>query len=244
MFDFIRKKDIWAACDRGLLAKLDNKISYQLKIAQDLAILSHLHESTGLVIGEIGGGDSRILRQLAMNNRCFNIEKFEGKHLGPTGVVTIGNVNIIDAYVGEFDNKIPDSYFDKVFSISVVEHVETLNLSDFFRDTLRVLKPNGLFIHAIDMYLKDEPSAYDLERFDIYKRWILDNRSVMPMGKIYDGPPIFSTDMASNPDNILYQWNTLAPSLSDLRFRAQSVSLMVGGIKTGYQADFKSKANG
>lgn len=39
MFDFIRKKDIWDACSKGYLDELKNsKISYQLKIAQDLAV--------------------------------------------------------------------------------------------------------------------------------------------------------------------------------------------------------------
>ena len=37
MFDFIRKKDVWDACDKGYLEELKSKnISYQLKNAQDL----------------------------------------------------------------------------------------------------------------------------------------------------------------------------------------------------------------
>lgn len=191
-----------------------------------------IRDKTDLDIAEIGGGDSRILERLAINNRCSNIEKFEGRDLGPKGAIKLNNVRNINAYIGDFSQSIQSGTFDLIFSISVVEHIETQNLDLFFRDMIRILKPGGIFIHAVDMYLDDNPSAYHIERYAEYKGWVLDNPFVLPLGQIYDGAPRFSTDMASNPDNILYGWNTLAPSLSELRSKAQSVSLMVGGIKS------------
>ncbi len=231
MFDFIRKEDIWRACDHGLLSQLNQKISYQLKTAQDLAVLSHLHAGLHHIIGEVGGGDSRILTALSKSNRCFNIEKFEGKHLGPAKRADIENVTVIDAYVGTFDKKLEDAFFDTLFSISVVEHVETQDLDNFFNDSIRILKPGGIFVHAIDMYLEDQPSRHQVERFDIYRSWVSGNTQASPLGPVLNGPPRFSTNMATNPDNILYGWNTLAPMLAALRMKAQSVSLIVGGVK-------------
>jgi SAM-dependent methyltransferase len=232
MFDFVRKKDIWDACDKGYLEELKSKnISYQLKSAQDLSIYRLIRELRDLELAEIGGGNSRILECLAINNRCSNIEKFEGKALGPAGEIKLNSVRNINCYVGDFDPLILDSQFDLIFSISVVEHVETDRLEAFFNDSLRILRPGGKFYHAIDMYLQDLPTNYNLERFEIYKRWVVDNNLVVPIGNVFSGGLEFSTDMISNPDNILYGWNKLAPSLSQLRAGAQSVSLLIGAIK-------------
>ena len=69
--------------------------------------------------------------------------------------------------------------FDVVFSISVVEHVGTAEeLAAFHEDQLRILKPGGMFIHAIDLYLEDEPSPYWVQRFDAYRSWVTSSESV------------------------------------------------------------------
>lgn len=232
MLDFIRKKAIWAACEKGYLDELKSKnISYQLKHAQDLAIYDQIRDLSGLRIAEIGGGNSRLLERIAMKNHCFNIEKFEGKDLGPSGELALKNVHNISAYVGDFDKTLADETFDVIFSISVVEHIETEKLDSFFHDSLRILKPGGRFLHAIDMYLQEDPMAYTKDRFDRYRRWFIDYEIVSPIGQIYEGPLKFNVDMITNPDNILYGWNKLVPSLAQLRAESQSVSLILGGIK-------------
>lgn len=205
MFEFIKKKEIWDACDKGYLDELKSKnISYQLKHAQDLAIYRIIRGYHGLDIAEIGGGNSRILERLARVNRCVNIEKFEGRNFGPNSIVNLEKVINVSAYIGDFDEKLNSESFDILFSISVVEHIENENLDNFFRDSLRVLRPGGKFIHAIDLYIKDEPTQYQIDRFEKYRQWVLGSSIVKPLGKIYEGIPKFSTDMISNPDNILY----------------------------------------
>ena len=232
MFDFIRKKDVWDACDKGYLEELKSKkISYQLKNAQDLGIYRFVRELRDLDIAEIGGGNSRILERMAVNNRCVNIEKFEGRGLGPLEEIQLKNVKNINAYIGDSHSTILEGSFDYIFSISVVEHVETEGLETFFRDSLRVLKIGGKFLHAIDMYLGDQSSSYNLERFECYKSWVSGEKGAVPIGDVYGGPPHFSSDMASNPDNILYGWNKMVPSLVEVRAASQSVSLIVGGVK-------------
>jgi len=81
------------------------------------------------------------------------------------------------------------------------------------------------------MYLADKSSSYNLERFEIYKSWVSGKKGAVPIGDVYGGPLHFSSDMASNPDNILYGWNKMVPSLAEVRAVSQSVSLIVGGVK-------------
>jgi len=232
MFDFIKKAAIWEAIDDGLLDGLERKISYQLKTAQDLAIYTVLRKLEGHSIAEIGGGDSRILKKLAEENECTNIEKFEGAAVGPTSEVTIAGVKNIHAFVGEFSSDISEGAYDVLFSISVVEHVPTEELDAFADDVLRVLKPGGRFYHAIDLYLSDEPSDYWAERYRNYQKWVFEDVRVAPIEPRAPPPLQFKCDMASNPDNILFGWRQFAPSMHNLRKGAQNVSLLIGGQKT------------
>jgi hypothetical protein len=57
--------------------------------------------------------------------------------------------------------------------VSVVEHVPTQGLESFFQDGLRILKRGGLWLHAIDIYITDEPSAYWNSRYEAYRSWLL-----------------------------------------------------------------------
>ena len=231
MFEFIAKSTIWDSIDAGLLARIDQNISYQLKTAQDLAVLQALHTVEDKDIAEIGGGTSRVLRALSERNRCTNIEKFEGAANGPVGDVAIERVRNLHAFVGDFSPLIEDASFDIVFSISVVEHVRTEDLGRFADDVLRILKPGGMFLHAIDLYVADEPAPYFVDRYNRYLAWVSDHPRIEAL-KPGPPPPLrFSTAMASNPDNIMYQWRELAPDMHPIRKTAQNVSLMVGGRK-------------
>ena len=231
MLKFISKELIWHAQDDGVAELIDAKISYQLKTAQDLAIVSQLRSIGDKKIAEIGGGDSRVLNFLAKSNQCSNIEKFEGKHIGPSSEINLHRVENIPAYIGDFDPAIKSSSFDILFSISVVEHIETSDLDNFFQDSLRILKTGGMFLHAIDLYLGDEADTYHQTRLCKYRTWVQDNPMVSPIADIYQGDAIFSTYMATNPDNILYGWNKIVPNLAKLRSTSQSVSLLVAGTK-------------
>lgn len=231
MFDFIRKDVLWHALDQGYEKELDQKIGLQLKHAQDLAIYSHLRDKRNLTIAEIGGGDSRILRRLATHNTCYNIDKFGGADGGPVEVIEIPKVQNVNALIGEFDLAIPVNSVDVTFSVSVVEHIELPRLDLFHRDMLRMLKPGGMFLHAIDLYISDEPSQFWKDRYEAYFQWVNDDPEVTPLKPGKKPPLAFSCSMASNPDHVLHSWGKLAPALTDLRKRAQNVSLLVGGRK-------------
>ncbi|WP_375202105.1 class I SAM-dependent methyltransferase [Hyphococcus sp.] len=228
MFDFIRKPLIWQAWDNAYNKEIGATGSFCLKSMQDLAVYSYLRGSENLTIAEIGGGDSRILQTLAKRNRCFNIEKFEGDGGGPSEEVKIAGVENIKAFLGDNDPQLKSDFFDVVFSISVVEHVP--DLKSFFDDGVRILKSGGLWLHAVDMYVEDEPNGHAIRKFENIRNWAT-APSVSPIGPVYDGPPAFSCDIASNPDNTMHRWGRLSPRLADLRKKAQCVSLLVGARK-------------
>ena len=232
MFDFVRKPLLWQAWDSGLGKQIDDATGFQLKSMQDLAVYLQLRDLTGKHIAEIGAGHSRVLPALAKTNTCIAVEKFEGKGGGPTTERSIPNVRTVSAYLGENNPLLVAESFDVVFSISVVEHVGTREeLAAFHEDQQRILKPGGMFIHAIDLYLEDEPSAYHLERFETYRSWVTSSENIRPVGHVYDGPCRFTCDLVTNPDNVMYAWGSVAPSLVELRQAAQVVSVLVAGRK-------------
>lgn len=236
MFDFIRKTPLWNAWDDGLDKQIGARKDFHLKSIQDIAVYNMLKDMSGQRIAEIGGGNSSLLAKLSKNNNCYNVEKFEGAGNGPKKEVVIKRVTNVSVFLGEQSETLKTDFFDVVFSISVVEHVPTPSLQAFLEDGVRILKPGGLWLHAIDMYVTDNPEPPREKLFGIYRDW-LDHPQLEPVGPVYDGPLKFSCDMATNPDNIMYQWGQSAPSLDPLRQRAQSVSIILAARKKAPSAE-------
>ncbi|MEL7107861.1 MAG: class I SAM-dependent methyltransferase [Pseudomonadota bacterium] len=230
MLDFIKKKMLWDAWENNLEKEIGARGTFHLKSIQDLTLFAHLKDYSNKSIAEIGGGNSKILSALAARNHCFNIEKFEGQGNGPTQEIEIEGVENIIAFLGEKSGKIPSTAFDVVFSISVVEHVPTEMLDAFLEEGLECLKPGGLWIHAIDLYIEEDPSDWIKERFAAYQKWF-SHPDLIPIGDVHPGPIRFTTDMATNPDDEMFRWGQYAPSLIELRKIAQSVSIILAGTK-------------
>lgn len=226
MFDIIRKPFLWQAWDRKLQEEVGQRHTFHLKSIQDLVIYDHLRSLEGKKIAEIGGGNSRILAKLATRNDCYNIEKFEGQGGGPVSVIDLPGVTNIPVFLGEHSGKLEKDFFDVVFSISVIEHVPNKMLADFVREGISILKPGGLWLHAIDIYIEDQPSERMTEKFNIYRDWLA-LPGLDPVGRILEGPLKFTCDMATNPDNVMYEWGKIVPSLIPLRQKAQSVSILM-----------------
>ena len=231
MFNFVRKNRLFKALDRGLPKKLNAAAPFHMKTTQDCVVYDILGDPRDLDIAEIGGGDSRLLRAISRDNRCVNIEPFDGNDGGPAEAVKIPGVKNIRSLLGENSAEIEDESFDIVFSISVVEHIAIGKLAAFFDDGMRILRPGGLWLHAIDVYLGDEPVPFVTKRVDIYRQWAETPGITEPVGKIYAGAAKFQSDMASNPDNIMHAWGSVAPDLIELRKTAQGVSAIVASRK-------------
>ena len=72
MFDIINKTEYFSWLSDGIA----DQSKYNLKGIQDAWILSRLGELRDRKIGEIGGGNSRVLEKLKPHNECWNFDKF------------------------------------------------------------------------------------------------------------------------------------------------------------------------
>ena len=231
MFDFIRKPQLWDAMDADWYEKIEKKSPYifHIKTIQELVMYSIIKNTEFSKVGAISGGNP-LLPLMACYNDCYNIET-KGADGGSKSEINIPGVTNIKTFIGENGDFLENDFFDILFSISVVDNVPDDLLRDFFLDGVRILRPGGIMVHTINMYLADKPTSYWHNRFDIYKKELLDNEEIEPLGPVYDGPLKFACDFASNPDNIMHSWKNVAPALDELRQKAQSVSLIWGARK-------------
>lgn len=227
MLGFISKKEYFNALDSNFTSGNPN-----LKDIQDGFIYSLLKDYSGKKIAEMGGGVSRILKRLRDKNECWNIDKLEGRAVGPIGSSPLRNIRLIKAYVGDFSGDIPENYFDVVFSISVIEHNKKEDLENAFRDIYRILKSGGKSFHAIDTFLGDTVES---------NRHIINNRLkhflylIREMGfqlideNIIDvDNVVFKPSYASCSDFILYDWILKFPHLRKALEMKQCVSIKLG----------------
>lgn len=52
---------------------------------------------------------------------------------------------------GEFSKEYPDSYFNRVFSVSTLEHIPWEKMTAVLKDMHRILAPGGIELHTIDI---------------------------------------------------------------------------------------------
>jgi len=209
--------------------KSDRKF-YTLKNVQDGFINKYFKPNIkNKIIGEIGGGHSRTLERLGVKNTCFNIEKFEGKGNGPEKIEKIKNYELINTYVGEFSGLLKRNYFDYLYSISVLEHVDDSYIENFFKESLSILKTNGISIHAFDAYLSSSKKKNSTlkDRLNL----ILD-KSKMAGLTLIESPKVdienlrFKSHYASNSDIKLWQWNKSNSSIAKLTKQNVSFTLI------------------
>ncbi len=235
MFKFVTKKEYWDVVDAGILDDIKDPPEWHLKSIQDAIAYSYLNQLVDRNIAEIGGGVSRILPTLSKKNTCYNIDEFKGTGGGPKSEICFEGVTNIPVLVGDFSQAISDEQFDVVFSVSVVEHVPDDKLSNFFEDCHRMLKPNGLMIHLIDVYLEDaaQNNKETIIRVMSYGSF-LDVIHFSPLAQpeiVNEKDVMFSTAIATNPDNVMHSWNQLVPQLKQKRERSQSCTLLMAGRK-------------
>lgn len=221
MLDVIDKKEYFDWWDR----RIADRTNHSLKGIQDAWIVSLFLSKKNLKIAEIGGGNSRVLNRLKQKNECWNIDKFEGFGGGPIEAQEMSNVKIVRSYLGEFDPSIPVSYFDIIFSISVIEHIPKSHMQHFFADCHRILKSGGVMAHAIDAYVRDIPTPQRLKIIDEYIQAIESQGFEWSVQPRIDKNLRFKSSFASNSDLTMAGWNHLAPTLRKTREESQSISL-------------------
>lgn len=228
MLGFITKTELFGWLDAGLHTELGWAApQIHLKTWQDLAVYDRLRALEGQTLAEIGGGNSRLLRRLGAKNACTNVDKFAGLDGGPAEEVVIEGVRNVKAFLGEGHPDLADDGFDALWSVSVVEHVPEAAAPTFLDDMLRILKPGGIALHAIDLYVGDDPFPYSQMRLDLYRGW-LDDPRVEPLGAVTATEALFRSDMASNPDLTMWNWSRRGGKMRTMREARQSVSLLLG----------------
>jgi cyclopropane fatty-acyl-phospholipid synthase-like methyltransferase len=237
MLRVVTKDEYWHAEDAGYAERTANNSGFfQIKNIQDVVLLSRIDGIHGKQVLEVGGGHSRVLSYLSATNDCTNVDPLEGNDGGPAGQLAaeLGYKQIY-ALIGSSHDVIADSTFDLLISVSVVEHIPLPDLPAFWADCARILKPGGRMVHMIDTYLGvDEDVNYEAtSRFSGYKE-AFDAGFFLP----YDPSQVaavedikFNPTMASNPDNVMNIWNSMAPTMRPLRAKSAAVTYVMDGTK-------------
>ncbi|MBI2353849.1 MAG: glycosyltransferase [Deltaproteobacteria bacterium] len=149
-----------------------------LKMYQDLICYTFITDNIprGSRILEIGGGQSRVLKAIASDYECWNIDKLEGLGNGPTELHPDG-YRLVRAYMGESSAELSSQYFDFIFSISALEHVEESedNFRNICDDIDRVMKPEAFSLHCFDVVAKENTWTNQLLPY-LFRRYETINR--------------------------------------------------------------------
>ena len=86
------------------------------------------------------------------DNWVFSVSDFEAINRAVGG-----KVHFVHALLEEAG--LPEGAFDRVFSVSVIEHIPASAIPGLMRAVQRVLKPGGRFVATIDLFLDVEPFA-------------------------------------------------------------------------------------
>lgn len=230
MFRFVTKKELWTIENSGILKNVPQMSPWHMKNIQDAVAYNYLSSYKNSTIAEIGGGNSRLLRALMGNNRCVNIDKYEGAGNGPTQQALPAGIDVIHAYLGKETKKLIESgTFDAVFSISVIEHIPDGDLSDVFEEIARISKKGALSLHLIDVYCDEKPTLQTrmTQLTDLFFTYF----SPLEQDMLSPREVKFSCNYATNPDNVMHQWNKVSPALQSVRELQQGCSLILGGIR-------------
>jgi len=119
----------------------------------------------GQNILEVGGAYSTLPQYLAEK---YNLKAWIGDDFGsdmksnwsrwgnPKELVEKNkNVKYIFKNFGCFHPEFPDKYFDRIFSVSTLEHIPFRNRLNVFRDMNRCTKSGGMQLHTIDIPAHD-----------------------------------------------------------------------------------------
>lgn len=116
----------------------------------------------GQKVIEIGGGYSLLPKYLAEK---YELEAWIGDDFGMTSEEPIwsrwGNpldlpsrypsVKYVFEQFGTFSSQYPDAYFDRIFTVSTLEHIPYQHRLVVLKDMHRCLKPGGRQLHTIDI---------------------------------------------------------------------------------------------
>jgi cyclopropane fatty-acyl-phospholipid synthase-like methyltransferase len=153
----------WAAKTVGYFAFQTNNTTRQFEYPW---AFDALQVRPGLRILEIGGGLAGL--QFVLDRAgcdVVNVDPGDGlfnPSWPPTTATMVRlnklfgtNVTMLNCFLHEA--RFPDESFDRVVSISVFEHIPPEILSGILSEVRRVLKPGGLLVMTVDLFLDVQP---------------------------------------------------------------------------------------
>lgn len=160
------------------LHKNQSPSTCDLKVYMDALVYTFILDNLppGSRLLEIGGGESRIIKELRTKYEMWNLDKLEGSGFGPKNLIVSEGFNLVQDYIGNHSPNLPASYFDLVFSISTIEHIpqDVATVNNVISDIMRLLKPGGYSLHCIDALLY--PDHFFVHPFVslVHKRQLVD----------------------------------------------------------------------
>lgn len=139
----------------------------------------------GLDVLEIGGGLAGFQFVLSrMGCRVVNVDPgMEATGVGwPCDADSMRRLNGLFGTTVELRNTVieqaglPDASFDRVFSISVLEHLPEHEIAGAVREAFRVLRPGGRLVMTVDLFLNVRPfTGEERNRYgsNVDLRWLL-----------------------------------------------------------------------
>lgn len=93
------------------------------------------------------------------------------------------NTRYVFKQFGEFAKEYPDGYFDRIFSVSTLEHIDPKKNVDVFKDMNRCVKKGGMQLHAIDVAAGSFSECLRSSMFD--KIPFIGDRSLLSEAKMW-----------------------------------------------------------
>ncbi len=161
----------------------------------------------------------------------YNLDKYENEWNSRSGktfqdcVNENPHVKYIFGLAGyPIEHKIADTTFDCIFSTSVLEHAPKDHIDAVLEDIDRMLKINGIQVHAID-FLVDRGDDQLMSYLNYFKKYLIEADHTkldgMNLGTIRSNPDTFY----ETPEIVKLYWT---PGRKDVKFlRCASLNLMI-----------------
>jgi len=178
-----------------------------------------LQAKKGMQILEIGGGVSG-LQFVLERIGCYvtNVDpglaaRGKGWSVTPAAIATLNKhfdtgVELMNCFIE--DAGIKDESQDRVVSISTIEHIPDDDIRSILSHIHRVLKPGGIFVLTLDLFLDVEPFAKaSTNRYgkNISARWLVEESGLSLVhgrpAELYGFPEFNSDEIRNNRDRYL-----------------------------------------
>lgn len=129
-----------------------------LKFYQRRFLLRHLPRFVppAARVLEIGAGhDREVLDGLSAGEKWV-ADEYRGLGSGPARPPDWADVRIELCAVGLSSVRLPSAYFDCVYSLSVLEHVDRGRWQDVTDEIYRIMRPGAVTMHCVDAILKSD----------------------------------------------------------------------------------------